>query len=74
MAKTKAKPPSPSRSRLVAAVPAKKSAKVGYAVGDKVSHKLFGIGKVLSQRGDILSIQFDKRVIKEIVADFVRPA
>ena len=74
-AKTAAKPPS-KRSKVVEkkveAAPEPK--KPAFAVGDKVSHKLFGLGKVLSLRDDKLSIQFGKIGTKEILADFVSAA
>ena len=61
----------PRQAKLATAAPIKKSAKVGFAVGDKVSHKLFGAGKVLGLRGEILSIQFGKVGTKEVLADFI---
>lgn len=70
-ATTKLKPAKRAQTKLVAAAPTKKSAPVGFAVGDKVAHKSFGKGKVLSIRGDILAIQFGKSVTKEILIDYV---
>lgn len=74
ISKPKSSKPAQRQSKLVAPVPSKKSAKVGFATGDKVVHRLFGTGTVLSQRGDILSIQFGKNVTKEILSDFVTPS
>jgi hypothetical protein len=61
----------PRQAKLATAAPVKKSTKLGFAVGDKVNHKLFGAGKVLSLRGDVLSIQFGKVGTKEVLADFI---
>ncbi len=64
----------PSRSKKpVKKVPVKAKAadKHSFAVGDKVTHKMFGPGKILGLRDDKLSIQFGKHVTKEILVDFV---
>lgn len=71
VSKPVAKRAAPLQAKLATVAPIKKSAKVGFAVGDKVSHKQFGAGKVLSQRGDILAIQFSKVGTKEVLADFI---
>jgi hypothetical protein len=67
----------PSRSmKPVKKVPLKTKAadKHSFAVGDKVTHKLFGPGKILGLRDDKLSIQFGKHVTKEILIDYVSSA
>jgi hypothetical protein len=71
--KSKSKKPVQRQSKLTVAAPVKKLSRVDIGVGAKVTHKLFGIGKVLGQRGDILSIQFGKKVTKDILVDFVAP-
>ena len=54
--------------------PAQLPKKPAFAVGDRVTHKMFGTGKVLGLRDDKLSIQFAKNVTKEILSDFVSSA
>ena len=48
-----------------------RSLSAGFAVGDQVTHKLFGDGKIVGIRDDALTIRFGKTGIKEIRADFV---
>ncbi|MEQ1719021.1 MAG: hypothetical protein ABL907_24055 [Hyphomicrobium sp.] len=72
--KTKAKKPAPRQSKLAVTASPKKSAPIGIAIGSKVKHRLFGIGKVIARRDDILSIQFDMKTTKDILVDFVVPA
>lgn len=49
---------------------------IDYAVGDMVSHKMFGQGKVLSMTkmsNDVLvEVQFDKAGVKKIMANFAK--
>lgn len=50
----------------------KTSAKaVSFARGSLVKHETFGIGKVINQSGNMLSIDFDEYGEKKIIADFV---
>jgi hypothetical protein len=44
-----------------------------YAVGDQVSHPMFGSGTVAAVDADKLTIQFAKGVTKQIVDYYVRP-
>ena len=52
-------------------VPSAQSLSAGYSVGDQVTHKLFGGGKVVGIRDDALTIRFGKSGTREIRADFV---
>ena len=70
-ATAKAEPSRGKKPVEKAPVKAKVADKQGFAVGDKVIHKLFGPGKILGLRDDKLSIQFGKHVTKEILIDFV---
>ena len=75
MASSKKKPKTKTEVRSTKA-PAKtvrlaKPVRVGFAVGDKVSHKIFGIGRVVDCRDDKLSIKFSKTITKEILVDYV---
>jgi hypothetical protein len=71
--KSKLKKPGPRQSKLAAPVSTKKSAPIGIGIGDKVKHRLFGIGKVIARHVDISSIQFDKKTTRDILVDFVMP-
>lgn len=51
---------------------ARKEAK--FAVGDKVVHETFGIGRVLNIKGKHLQIVFEKSAIKTLLDDFVKAA
>jgi hypothetical protein len=44
-----------------------------YAVGDQVSHPMFGSGTVAAVDADKLTIEFAKGVTKQIVDYYVRP-
>ena len=44
-----------------------------YAVGDQVSHPMFGGGTVAALDADKLTIEFDKGVTKQIIDYYVRP-
>jgi hypothetical protein len=44
-----------------------------YAVGDQVSHPMFGSGTAAAVDADKLTIQFAKGVTKQIVDYYVRP-
>ena len=49
-----------------------------YDIGDKVKHKVFGGGIILNidgwGDGAKLSIEFDKKISKMIIAKYVKPA
>jgi len=45
-----------------------------YAVGDHVSHPMFGSGTVTAVDADKLTIEFAKGVTKQIVEYYVRPS
>ncbi len=42
-----------------------------YTAGMKVKHKMFGIGTIVSIKGDILTVAFDKKGIKKLDKGFV---
>ena len=44
-----------------------------YAVGDQVSHPMFGSGTVAAVDADKLTIEFAKGVTKQIIDYYVRP-
>jgi hypothetical protein len=44
-----------------------------YAVGDQVSHPMFGSGTVAEVEADKLTIEFAKGVTKQIIDYYVRP-
>lgn len=75
MASSKKKPKAKTEVRSTKA-PARavrlaKPERQGFAVGDKVSHKIFGVGRVVDCRDDKLSIKFSKSITKEILVDYV---
>ncbi len=75
MASSKKKPKAKIEVRSTK-VPAKvarlaKPERKGFAVGDKVSHKIFGVGRVVDCRDDKLSIKFSNAITKEILVDYV---
>jgi DNA helicase II / ATP-dependent DNA helicase PcrA len=43
-----------------------------YAIGDHVSHPMFGSGAVREIDGNKLTIEFSKRVTKQILDDYVK--
>jgi hypothetical protein len=56
-----------------AAAPAPIAHQSKYAVGDQVSHPMFGDGIVTAIDVDKLTIEFRNKVTKLILADYVRP-
>jgi DNA helicase II / ATP-dependent DNA helicase PcrA len=85
MAKKPAKSGKPRASPLKAAAPRKKveesSAAAAataappskYAIGDRVSHAMFGDGTVTAIDSNKLTIKFPNDTTKQIVDDYVKP-
>ena len=44
-----------------------------YAIGDRVSHSMFGDGIVTEIDANKLTIEFPDKIIKQIVDDYVKP-
>ncbi len=62
----------PSAANGFKANVAKKESK--FSVGDKVTHKSFGVGRVLNVKGKHLQIVFEKSAIKTLLDEFVEAA
>lgn len=44
----------------------------GFIEGDRVTHATFGNGKVISVRGDKITVEFEENIIKEILDIFLK--
>ena len=44
-----------------------------YAIGDRISHPMFGHGTVAAINADTLTIEFEGNVVKQILDGYVKP-
>ena len=63
-----------SKSKAAEPAPAASPFNAGkYAVGDLISHPMFGDGIVTAIDANKLTIEFPNKIIKQIVDDYVKP-